>query len=384
MIKTDVCIIGAGPAGASTSLMLSKLQIKHFIIDKSDFPRDKTCGDGLILHAYKSLKKLELFDEFLRHPKFIHSKNIKVHINNDHNIQFQESLDRDMVISYGKRFHFDQFLVNELSEEFAKCEFGNGVQELKEVSDGIVITLKDGKEIFTKVLVGADGIKSIVSNKMARNTLDNKKTSTFISAYFKDVTCLPTNKEAEIRIFYKNIPLFFYIFPLVNNEVNVTLGANTQKLLKHRINLKEEVLNIINMHPIVAPKFEKAQRASSWRCWAIPYNYRKQKICGNRFLLVGDAAGLANAFYKEGVGTGMMSGIICAEKIANCLKEDDFSEPTMLSYRDDIQKEFGKLLVFSELVLGFSKFKFMFSLVTRFAKKMIEKRTSRIIKNRSY
>ena len=42
MIKTDVCIVGAGPAGASTSLMLSKLKIEHYIIDKAIFPRDKT------------------------------------------------------------------------------------------------------------------------------------------------------------------------------------------------------------------------------------------------------------------------------------------------------------------------------------------------------
>jgi len=59
MIKTDVCIIGAGPSGASTSLMLSKMKISHYIIDKSTFPRDKTCGDGLILYAYKSLLQID-------------------------------------------------------------------------------------------------------------------------------------------------------------------------------------------------------------------------------------------------------------------------------------------------------------------------------------
>jgi flavin-dependent dehydrogenase len=58
MIKTDVCIIGAGPSGTSTSLMLSKMKISHYIVDKSIFPRDKTCGDGLILYAYKSLLQI--------------------------------------------------------------------------------------------------------------------------------------------------------------------------------------------------------------------------------------------------------------------------------------------------------------------------------------
>ena len=65
MIKTDVCIIGAGPSGAATSLMLSNLKISHYIIDKEIFPRDKACGDGLILYAYKVMKLLgnNLFEE---------------------------------------------------------------------------------------------------------------------------------------------------------------------------------------------------------------------------------------------------------------------------------------------------------------------------------
>ena len=135
MIKTDVCIIGAGPSGACTSLMLSKMKISHYIIDKSTFPRDKTCGDGLILYAYKSLLQIDkkLFKAFLKNPKFIHSKNIKLHINDNLNVNINESLDRDMVITYAKRFDFDYFLVNHLSEKYANCEFGNGLKKITQL-----------------------------------------------------------------------------------------------------------------------------------------------------------------------------------------------------------------------------------------------------------
>ena len=76
--KTTVCIIGAGPSGAATSIQLSKLKIPHYIIDKSTFPRDKTCGDGLILYAFKAMKFLgdDLFASFLKHPKFIQVKKL--------------------------------------------------------------------------------------------------------------------------------------------------------------------------------------------------------------------------------------------------------------------------------------------------------------------
>ena len=58
-------------------------------------------------------------------------------------------------------------------------------------------------------------------------------------------------------------------------------------------------------------------------------------------MLVGDAAGLANAFYKEGIGTGMMSGIIAAKNIERCLNNDGFSESSLKKYDEDLKKEFG-------------------------------------------
>ena len=165
--KTDVCVIGAGPSGASTSLMLSKLKVDHCIVDKAVFPRDKTCGDGLILYAYKSMKLLggDLFDEFLRSPNFLHSKRIKLHVNNHLNIEFKESEDRDMIISYAKRIDFDYFLINHLSDEYTSKYFGNGVKSLEIKSDGVLVKLKNGEEILAKIVVGADGVQAIVSKK---------------------------------------------------------------------------------------------------------------------------------------------------------------------------------------------------------------------------
>jgi len=98
--KTAVCIIGAGPAGAATSMMLSNLKIHHYIIDKAVFPRDKTCGDGLILYAYKSMELLggNLFQNFLKNPKFIHSKNIQLHIADNFRVNFKESNDRNKIV----------------------------------------------------------------------------------------------------------------------------------------------------------------------------------------------------------------------------------------------------------------------------------------------
>ena len=54
-----ITIIGAGPAGTSTSLFLSKEKIPHLIIDKAVFPRDKICGDALSGKVVEIFNKLD-------------------------------------------------------------------------------------------------------------------------------------------------------------------------------------------------------------------------------------------------------------------------------------------------------------------------------------
>jgi len=384
--KTAVCIIGAGPSGAATSIFLSKLKISHYIIDKSTFPRDKTCGDGLILYAYKSIKLLgdDLFLKFIKHPKFIHSKKIKLHINDEFNLVFKESEDRDMIITYAKRIDFDHFLVNQLSKTYANQHFGSGVKELKPQTDGVFIKLKNGKEILAKMVVGADGAQSAVSRQLANNKNDKRFSSTFVSAYFKDVKDLPIGNDAEIRMIYKNMPLFFYIFPLADGLVNISIGGRSDQIKKYNINLIDEIQAVIKTNKHIKDKFINATKVGSWRGWAIPFHFGKQKIVGNNFLLVGDAAGLANAFYKEGIGTGMMSGIIAAKNIERCLKNNDFSETSLKYYEEDLKKEFGKLLKFSYLYLRLARFKTLFLGVTKLLKTKIDGRVKNIIEKRSY
>lgn len=387
MIKTKVCIVGVGPAGAATSLMLSKHQISHYCIDKAIFPRDKTCGDGLILYAYKSLKLLdeELFQAFLHHPKILHSKKINLHINDQLKITFQESEERDMVISYAKRIDFDQFLVSHAQEkEYATFEFGNAVKSFEEREDGVLVKLKDGKEILASMVVGADGIQSIVSKKLAKNSVDRKTTSTFVSAYFSGVKDVDTYQEAEVRLQYKNMPLFFYIFPLSDGTVNISLGGNAEQIQQYNIHLIDEIENIIKTHPKVAYRFADAKQESKWRGWGIPYGFNDLTLSGDRFLLVGDAAGLANPFYKEGVGTGMMSGIICANKIAECLQKKNFTNENLSDYPKLLEQEFGKLLNYSGKALKLAKHQRIFALAAKVSKGFVEKKSYSMIEKRSY
>ena len=58
----DVVIVGAGPSGSTTAYYLAKQGYNVLLVDKFNFPRDKTCGDGLTPRALHILDNMELLD----------------------------------------------------------------------------------------------------------------------------------------------------------------------------------------------------------------------------------------------------------------------------------------------------------------------------------
>ena len=58
MKKTDVLIVGAGPAGSVCGYLLKKAGMDCIVIDHATFPRDKICGGGLTPKAWHLLDRL--------------------------------------------------------------------------------------------------------------------------------------------------------------------------------------------------------------------------------------------------------------------------------------------------------------------------------------
>ena len=51
----DVIVVGAGPAGSTTAYHLAKSGLDVLLLEKTEFPREKVCGDGLTPRAVKQL-----------------------------------------------------------------------------------------------------------------------------------------------------------------------------------------------------------------------------------------------------------------------------------------------------------------------------------------
>ena len=63
--RCDVLVVGAGPAGSACAQWLARHGVDVLLADQHDFPRDKTCGDGLIPDAHAALRRLGVHEEVM-------------------------------------------------------------------------------------------------------------------------------------------------------------------------------------------------------------------------------------------------------------------------------------------------------------------------------
>src|SRR5579859_6957092 len=62
----DVVIVGAGPGGSATAHFLRRHGLDVMLLDRMDFPRDKTCGDGLTPRALRVLDQMGILADVER------------------------------------------------------------------------------------------------------------------------------------------------------------------------------------------------------------------------------------------------------------------------------------------------------------------------------
>lgn len=356
MITTSVCIIGAGPGGATAALQLDRLGISCVVVDKAVFPRDKVCGDGLSGKVITGLEKIDKgIAERLR--QFIEKEN-------SWGVTFvspgRQSLDVPYKPNYNKtqdapigfvckRIHFDNFLVDELKRSPNIRLFeGVSIDKYTQEEDGYLVS--DAKGTFSvkaDLLIIANGAHSSFTRDVAGIRMEPKYYAAGIRAYYKGVKGMHADSFIELHFLKNLLPGYLWIFPLPNGEANVGMDMLSDAVRDRKVNLKTLMTDTLKQDPVFAERFRDAEMTSSLDGYGLPLGSRKRRLSGERYMLVGDAAFLIDPFTGEGIGNAVYSGAIAAKQAAACLKAGNFSGEVMMTYDESVYRVLGPELKLS-------------------------------------
>jgi geranylgeranyl reductase family protein len=352
-IKTKICIIGGGPAGASTSIFLGKAGIEHLLVDAAEFPRDKVCGDGIDLNVVRVLNHMDpsiVENELMAEDSlFSISPGIRFILGNGKNVDIvgkaanspADRIFQKPIFFVGKRADFDAFLINKIDKKMASLKLGTKITGIERVGNSWKLTGKNASgniEIEAAFIVGADGDHSVVVKHLGERKIDRNNYAGAVRQYWTGVE--GTHKDKLIEIYFpKRLPLsYFWIFPLPEGKANVGYGMASRYISKKNINVRKEFENLIKTDPVLKDRFKNASPDETVKGWGVPMSGSGRKPNGDGWLLVGDAASLVCPTSGEGIGSGMISGYIAAKFIERANNENDFSEPMFRNYYREIHK----------------------------------------------
>lgn len=379
-IDTKVIIIGAGPAGAGTSMYLTLAGIPHIIIEKATFPRDKVCGDacsGKTAFVLRKANPAWLQEVFKHAEKFTPSHGIVFVAPNGKPLNIAYNPNRkpeDLAPGFTTpRLVFDNFLFEKLPSQYATIYQGADVKDIKHNENGVTVTFTKGDETYevnAPLIVGADGDKGIVRKTFLNTGESPKAYAVGLRAYYKGVTELHKENFIELHFLPEMLPGYFWIFPLPNGMVNVGVGILSERIREKKINLREQMLHAIKTNPNISHRFANATLVDKIQGWGLPMGMEQLPVSGDNFLLVGDAASLIDPFSGEGIGNALYSGMLAAYAIEKALAEKQYTRSFLKQAYDDVlYKRIGDELKISSTLQRLCRYPWLFNFVVNKANK---------------
>jgi menaquinone-9 beta-reductase len=319
--SADVIVVGAGPAGSSVGFYLASSGLDVLVLEKTSFPREKVCGDGLTPRAVKALAAMGVpftGEGWQRH------RGLRI-IGGGGRIELDWP-DLSSYPGYGlvrARTDFDQLLARHAEKAGARVLEGVNVDgPVLDDRTGRVtgVSTKDGRQFRAPLVVAADGNSSRLSVAMGLHKRDDRPLGVAVRTYYTSPRHDDEYLEAWLDLWDGSslLPGYGWIFGMGDGTSNVGLGLlNTSSGfgdIDYRVMLRKW---LAAMPPEWG--FCEENRTQPIRGAALPMGFNRTPHYTRGLLLAGDAGGMVNPFNGEGIAYALESGELAARVITQAL-----------------------------------------------------------------
>ena len=342
-MEREVVIVGAGPSGSVAAIALAKKGRDVLLLDRQEFPRDKSCGDGIPASAVEVLYSLGL-EERIREANFYPLDRLLLSSPREYVLEAELAPgERFGALSYVvPRLRFDALIQEyavDSGVEFINARVNGAIVEDNQVKGVVAKVNGSEEEIRAKVVIGADGVTSTIARTVRPDKHKDKHRAVALRCYIQDIEELP--HKAEFYFYRAILPGYAWIFPLGEGQANLGLGMRLDKFRESDRTL-EEMVNVFLEMPAIKKRLSRGGDLQDISVWQLNFGSQDMKRAYNGALLIGDAAGLINPLTGGGIHTGLQSAIIAADVIDKCLIEDDVSNEKLQEYETILHHSMDK------------------------------------------
>ena len=357
----NVAIIGSGIAGSTLGAILTRHGLKVIIFEANEHPRF-AIGESMILETSEMMRAAaELFDVpeiayfssenfaslagtthgVKRHFGFLHHQEGQVH---DPQQTLQAVIPKE---PHGHELHLyrqdtDYFMMTCAVKYGATVLQRTMIKQVDFDNDAVTIVDQAGKCYQADYLVDAGGFRSLLAQKFNLRTHDQLTHSRAIFTHAIDVPAfddgdygLPlTMTEGTLHHLFRGG--WFWVIPFNNHAKSTNPRISIGLLLDPRIHPEcsdlspeEEFFYFVERFPAIHKQLRKLKSVRDWvRTPRIQYG--SKQIVGDRWALLGHAAGFIDPLYSKGLYCSFASLFVLAHQLLLAAKSREFSRDAFL------------------------------------------------------
>jgi geranylgeranyl reductase family protein len=356
--EADVIVVGAGPAGSSTASYLARSGLDVLLLEKTRFPREKVCGDGLTPRAVKALVGMGIsLDE---QDGWLPNKGLRI-IGGGVRLELPWP-DLASYPGFGlvrNRLGFDETLARTAQKSGVRLIEGMNVTgPVRDDRTGRItgVTASQGaagdgeaaggteRTYRARVIVAADGNSSRLSVAMGLRKREDRPLGVAVRTYYTSPRHDDDYLESWLELWDGDrlLPGYGWIFGMGDGTSNVGLGLlNTSAAFRNTDYRALLQRWLAGMPPSWG--LSEENRTGPVRGAALPMGFNRTPHYTNGLLLAGDAGGMVNPFNGEGIAYAMESGEIAARVVTQALSRPTWegAERVLRTYPRALNDAYG-------------------------------------------
>lgn len=359
----DVGVIGGGPAGASMAAYLGKAGLKCVVFEGELFPRPHV-GESLVPSSTRVFKELGFLDQMEEagFPRkygaaWTSSSSARIYNHDWQGLNAEGQADilfaeRDQAgVDMDYTYHVDRGIFDLLLLQHAR-RLGATVYDQVSVksvdfSEPSLPQIKykvGAKEGSTRVrmVVDASGRRTLLGNQLKLKIKDPVFDQYAVHAWFQgyDRDTLATKESHKDYIFVHFLPITnSWVWQIPITQTITSIGVVTQKknFAKSKADREEFFWSCVGSRPNLLKALKEAKQLRPLKDEG-DYSYAMKEICGDGFVLVGDAGRFVDPIFSTGVSIALNSARFASADIIRAAEAGDFGKGSFKTFETTIRR----------------------------------------------
>ena len=324
MIRSDVLVIGAGPAGSVAAALLNKAGFQVFVVEKEKFPRF-VIGESLLPRCMEVLKDCDLLDDVKAKnfqekfgAKFVRGQDV---CDYDFSDQFSEGWNWTWQVP---RAEFDTTLINAVAQRGVPVHFETSVTGIEFQEDESSITTVQGlngktEQVKAKFIIDASGYGRVIPRLF---NLDKPSSLTPRKAVFAHVEDhLRGSYEEPNRIIIINYATgaWVWIIPFSTGVTSLGFVSDHKFFESYGIDSTEQFNALINANTKLKGRFGGSKKIFEPRKLE-GWSTKTEKFFGKGFVLTGNVTEFLDPIFSSGVMFATVSSQLATQLVIKKLR----------------------------------------------------------------